>query len=296
MRSFATLSITAALILGSHLMGSEQDDMAVPLGRSDKVGRQRNLFLEAEYSQKTIFTSGGEEPHSEEESWKSTVEMKLTTDEVDARGEATELTLVIKNFTLIENDHTSEPLKQGATVKASIVNGKKKFSSDGEPVGNDAQKALERMVDMANEGKGNELVAFGLDKPRKPGEKWETDAKELISIMPEDSPFLLKEEGVKGKMEFVEITGEGEKRLAIVQGEVELPVVGLRDAPAGFKMEGSSIRMAFHGQLPLDTTRQAAREAMTMILDFEGGFPGPDGKRATMKISGRHILKVREVP
>ncbi len=296
MKLLTPLSVVAALVLVSPHVCQAEDAVLVPINRPEKVGLKRNLAIEADNSMKMAMTVDGQPAQNQDESWKAAVELTRTTDKVNEKGEATELTLEIKKMTLTEKGETSEVMEKGTIVKASSVDGKDSFTVKGEPVDEDAAKVLDMVVDISHTTKGDENKAFGVDKPRKVGEQWEVNVKELIATMPEDLPFVITEDATKGKMKLVEITGEGDKKVATLQGEVEMAITGMRQMPPGFQTEASSLRVALDGQFPIDANNQPVREGIGMIIDFKGKFAMPDGKKAEMKMSGAMTMKTKEMP
>lgn len=295
MKLLTPLQAAAMLVLVSPSFCPAEDGMMVPVSRPEKAGLKRNLSMEVENNLKMVLTVDGEAIQDQNESWKASIELTKITDKVDEKGHATEVTLEIKRLSLTEEGETSEPLEKGSIVKASSIDGEETFTVGGEPVEEDAKKVLDMIVELANKSKGDENKAFGVDQPRKAGEVWEVNVKELIATLPDDIPFVIKEDATKGKMKFLEITGTGDQKLATIQGEVEMAITGMREMPPGFQSEASSIRVALDGQFPLDVEKQSVREGMSMIVDFKGKFAMPDGKKAEMKTSAAMILKCKEL-
>ncbi len=290
------LALACALVFSTPICVTAEEGVLVPINRPEKAGTKANLAIEAEQSMKMSITAGGQPLQEEEQAWKASIELTRTTDKVDEKGTATELTLKIKKFSVTREGETSEELDAGTVVKASSEDGESSFTVDDEEVEDEVKEVLDMVIDFGGNEQGDENKALGVDKPRKAGEEWEVNVEELIATMPDDIPFVLKKGATKGKMKLVEITRSGADKSATLKGNVEMVVEGMKEMPPGMEINASSLKVSMDGQFPLDATRQPVREGMSMAVDFSGKIPMPDGNKAEMKVAVAIDRKSKVVP
>lgn len=290
------LPLLAAMALAGPLAIAADDAYLVPVDRPVKVGQVQNLLLEGESTFRTEIQVNGGELSAENESWTAVLEGKLEVLEVAPDGDASALNLTVKKFSLTYDGKTTEPVKPGGVIKGKRIGDVTEFSIDGGQTGEKLTSVLKVMLPLSNpEDKTlrDENKGFGLDKPRKAGEHWEVDGKDLAATMPPDMPFSFNPEKTKGKMRLVEIIEKDGVKAALIQGEIELKVTGMKELPPGFKTNKGSMTMAVDGLFPLDATKPSLREGTSMNFDFTGGMPNAG---MSLKSSGRFLHKQKSLP
>jgi hypothetical protein len=293
------LFAATAFVLSAALLPAEEG-FIIPVDRALKVGDKLKMSIEGETLSKMKVTAGEEVLQNEREEWKAQVEVTRTVDKVNTKGDASELTIEIHKASLTKEGAAAELLPAGTVVKAvaKAAGEKDEFTVNGEPVEEATRDVLGMLFDLSTDdkGKGDENKAFGVDKPRKPGEEWEVDAAELLATLPPEMPFVLDPATVKGKMKFVELTGEGENKSALLQGEVQLTMKGMQGLPPNANFEGSSMRISLDGLFPIVQDKPSTREGMSMIMTLRGNFPAGEGKVVEMDGETTMIRKTRVLP
>lgn len=292
------LFAAAIFALSSSLLPAEEG-FVIPVDRPLKAGDKIKMSIEGQSVSKMKVTAGGEVVQSEDSEWEATLEATQTVEKVDSKGDATELTIEIHKSALTKEGKTADLLPDGTIVKAVAkgVGEKDQFTVNGEDVEEATRDVLDILFDLSldEKAKGDENKAFGVDQPRKPGEEWEINAAELLATLPPEMPFILDPAATKGKMKFVELTGEGDTRTALLQGEIELGMKSMQGMPPGAKFEGSSLKIALDGLFPLAKDKPATREGMSMIMVLKANIPTPDGN-AAMDGQVTSVRKTRLLP
>lgn len=296
MKYTSPLALFTAVVFASSFTASAEDSYLVPIDRAAIVGTSTNLIIEGAEAMKMSIILGGKTLKEQEEAWKSTLEVNSTVDKVDAKGNSTNLTLLIKKFTIEEKGKTIEALEKGTVVKASREGDKDVFTVNDKAVSEDVYKVLNPMIDLGADENGDENKSFGVDKPRKAGEKWDIDVDALIVTMSKDMPFDFNKDNTKGKMHFVQLSGSGANKLATLQGNIEMEIKGMKDMPPGTETGPSSIQVSLNGDFPVDATKPLVNEDLSMKVNFNGKIPTPDGQKADMKMSGLMARKTKQVP
>jgi hypothetical protein len=293
------LPLFAVLFALIPTMVPGEEGHLIPVDRALKAGDKIKLAIEGDTVSRMVVKAGGEIVQDEDTEWKASLEATRTIDKIDARGDATQLTLEIHKSSVTRDGKTGDLLPAGTVVKAvAKPEGKDEFSVEGEPVEESVREVLNDLVDLAmGEGaKGDENKAFGVDQPRKPGDEWDMNVAELIATLPPEIPLILDPAATKGKMKFVELTDTADGKAALLQGQIELVLKGLRGLPPNASFDGSSFTVALDGIFPLDPNKPAAREGMSMIMTMKAKIPTGDGKVAEMNGSSTSTRKTRVLP
>lgn len=298
MKATVSLLAIAAFAVSASLLPAEEGYI-IPVDRPSKAGEKVKMAIEGETVSKMKFIAGGEVVQDENKAWKASMEVTQTIDKVDKKGDATELTLEIHKSSLEMDGKTGELLPAGTIVKALAKDeGNDEFTVNGEPVEESTRDVLDSLVDlsMGNTMKGDENKAFGVDQPRKPGDEWDLNVPELLATLPPEMPFILDPAATKGKMKFVELSGEGDNKTALLQGQIELAMKGMQGLPPNATFAGSSLTVALDGLFPLDKDKAATREGLSMLINLKGHIPMPDGTGADMTGNVTVTRKTRVLP
>ena len=266
--------------------------------RAHEAGQTEHLHVETSYEENVVTTYGDEPEKKTELAYSATMTCRRVVDEVAANGYAAAMTIKVEKFELTLDGKTSTPLPPGTIIKGGSKAGKEQFLVDGEPVDDKVGRALAAMFIMdlgEKHPKGNENKAYGVDKPRKVGEEWEIDAKEMNGLYPNGEPFSMNPEKTRGKLKLLEIAEKEKQQAALIQGEVSMEISGLKDMPPQFKFDRHSLRVAVDGLYPLDPAQQPLREGIILIYEITGGFPAADGN-FTLAMSIQQSVKIKRLP
>ncbi|MFM7182364.1 MAG: hypothetical protein ACKO2G_12990 [Verrucomicrobiales bacterium] len=294
-----SLLLASVFALSPTLLTAEEG-FIIPVDRPSKVGDKLKMAIEGEALSNMKVTAGEQEVQNDKEEWKAQMEVTQTVEKVNASGDASELTIEIHKSSLTKDGKTGELLPAGTVVKtvAKVAGEKEGFTVDGKAVDESTSEVLGMLIDVSadEKDKGDENKAFGVDQPRKPGEEWEVNAAELLATMPPEMPFMLDPATVKGKMKFVELTGEGENTSALLQGEVQFGMKGMKGLPPNASFDGSTFKIALDGLFPLAKEKPSTREGMSMILTLRGKIAAGEGQIMQMNGDTTMVRKSRLLP
>ena len=296
----ARLPLVAAAFALSAVLLPAAEGFIIPVDRPVKEGDKVKMSIEGEVLSLMKATAGGQVVQDQREEWKAQMDVTQTVDKVNSTGDASELTLEIHKSSLTKEGKTAEllPAKTFVKVVAKGPGEKEDFTVNDEPVDEATRDVLNILIDVSTDdkGKGDENKAFGVDQPRKPGDEWDVNAAELLATLPPGMPFVLDPASVKGKMKFVELTGEGEKQNALLQGEVELAMKGMQGLPPNAKFDGSTMKIALDGLFPIAKDKPSTREGMSLIMSLQAKITAPDGAIVEMNGNSTMIRKTRLLP
>ena len=268
----------------------------IPVDRPSVAGEKVKLAIEAEMVGKMKLLAGGEALEDQDQSWSATLEATQTTVKVGEDGDASELVVEVHASSVTRKGEKAQLVPPGAVIKAlTNEDGEAEFTIKGEPVDEETTDVLEILLDLSDgeKTKGDENKAFGVDQPREPGAEWDINPAELLATLPKDMPFIFDPATTKGKMKFVELTGEGDAKNALLQGQVEMSIKGMKDLPPNANFAGSTLTVALDGIFPLDKEKTPLREGVSMIMLVAGKIPMPEGPPATMDANFTIVRKVR---
>lgn len=294
MKSYPSLIVVAMLAFLPGLVSAEA--YVIPVDRPSKAGEKLKMAIDAEMVSKMKAAAGGNVLEDKDESWKATLEATQTTVKVGEDGDATELTIEVHASSVTSTGKKGELLPPGTVLKAVVdEDGEEEYTVKGEPVEEETKGILDILIDLSDgeKTKGDENKAFGVDQPRAPGDEWDIQPAELLATLPADMPFVFDPATTKGKMKFVELTGEGDGKTALIQGQVEMAIKGMQGMPPEARLAGSSLTVALDGLFPLDKEKNPTREGVSMIMLLNGTIPMPEGPPATMEGNFSIIRKVR---
>lgn len=275
-----------------------EDSHLIPVDRPVKAGLVQNMLLEGDSSIRSMIRANGEAVEDTKEVWTAMLEGQREVLAVAPDGDPSAVKFTVKKFTRTSEGKTTEPLKAGSVIEGKHAGGESTFTVDGEAAGKELAevfKGLLSLSDPDDKTTGDENKAFGADKPRKVGEQWDVDGKEMAAIMPDDMPFLFDHDKTTGKLKLVEISVKDGVKCGLIQGEVTMQISGMKGLPAGFKADRAFLTVALDGLFPLDATLQPLREGTNMSFDFSGGMANGGGN-TEMKMSGRFLLQQKVLP
>jgi len=297
---FHYIAIAAAAAALSAAPFAAGEGFIIPVDRPLKAGDTHRLEIEVETLSEMKLTAGDEVVENTSDQWKAKMEVTRKVAKVDGKGDAVEMTIEIHRSSWTKGGEPKDVLPDGTVVKGAARaadEDKDVFTVNGERVDDSIGEVLSMMFDLSSgrKGDGDENKAFGVDKARKVGEKWEVDIAEFVATMPDDFPIVVDIAEAKGGVRFVELTGSGENRSAILQGEVELKIKEVKGMPPGANFKGSTTQIALDGLFPINNDGHPIRKGANMILSLRGTIPTPNGA-VNMSSDLKITRKVRLLP
>lgn len=273
----------AALFVPFTAVAEEGKKYVIKLDRPEKVGMKTQEEYRAvrENSQRATLDKGREVLTEEV----SEVKMELTGEqevlEVTAKGDVKKLSIKVEKFTLQEEQNpVKEPFKRGTVLTVSPGEGDTaKIEADGKKVEGLAAEMLDEVLTVVKDTDKHEDEdrGYSTKEPRAPGSEWNVDPNAFLADMPDDMPFTVKPEDVKGKAKFLSVKKFDGVECYEFEAAVVMKPDKVVDLPENFKVQESAVSMVAGRLAPADAALPIPVEKLKMQLEMSGTAASPDG-------------------
>ena len=298
-RQLSALCAAALLLPSLSTSAQEGKEYTIKLDRPDKAGDKSREEMKATIERSQRLTRGDEKLKDEASDMQVALTGVLEVVEVSEKGNMRKLTFTVEKSSLQEETGAAKELFKPGTVITGIsgTDDKDKFEVEGKPVTGSAAEALNELFSLSGNDKKqiDEDAVFGTTKPRAAGSEWAVEPKKFIESMPEDLPFTLEEDGVKGTVKFPAVKQANGVECCQLQVSVTMKPATFKGMPRGFKLAKASFKVSTESLAPVDATLPLAEEKMDQRMEFSGEIPAPDGAM-TLEIFRRTVKERKSAP
>ncbi len=202
----------------------------------------------------------------------------VTVKAVHASGQPTREELKILKLQRSRGGKTTDLLPAGSVVLAFAVGKKEHFSVLGKPVGTDAAKALEAVMDLYTGDLYTSNDFFGPQGEKRPGDTWKIDSAKMLSSLRRSfkAPSMWpKPENVGGQVTFTAV--KRVKGAEYLELKAKSRIRNIAPGMGQWKVTGGTVDLVITSRVPADPKRPLSyrlHTSMTMHLECEHGQGG----------------------
>ena len=256
-------SVAAVVLLAVCSLGFAEDAAyPIKLHRDCKVGDSYNTRITYENSNATTLKAPPAAPKLKKEAFKGQLEGCVKVLAINAIGNASSFTIVVKKFA---DDEGKEIIPADQIIEVTRGEEEVTFALKGGTALSNEAKAILSFLYRPDRGASTDDDSFGTDKPQNVGASWpinaEASAKSAVS-----AGITVDPKDVAGSVTFkaVEKTSAGAPALRLAATmTVKNPKLSI---PANATLESCTVKVTFGGLFPVDAAALAAESSLSMDM------------------------------
>jgi hypothetical protein len=262
-------------------------DYPIVLSRPDAVGNRYRVVASARSLSKSRIRVGTQNVPPTEEALELSLTYEARVAQVDARGMATRLEVVLGTSRGLRNGAPVPLPPEGTRVEVFREQEKTRFTVGGRPLPEEVAGALDKVVSLPS-GETRDDDVFGTSRRVAVGERWPMNTARMARELVSETGIRMDPSDLTGDVRLVGIMEDQGRPCLDIAGEARIgrikAIPGMESMP-GMKLMKGEFRLTFGGLFPTDPARSRQRQSMAMYGEFVmSGKAGPPGQEQPTEV------------